>query len=241
MGARPLAERPAALTPLLSDGYRSVRLEAARGLLDVPRAALPPAALSHASRVQAELRASLEHNADRAGALLDLARLELVRAPGDSPARDQVQALFQRALELEPTLAAVYINYADYLREQGRDAEAIAILEVGLDKSRDDAPLEHALGLAWVRSGDKNKALEHLARAHQLAPDSARLGYVYAVGLFDAGKQQQAIDVLERLRRTAPGDLSLLEALARYTRLSGNAERASALERELADARRGPH
>lgn len=235
--ARPGPESQSALVALLNDEARSVRIEATRGLLEAPRGSLSESERSALQRGLVELRASLEHNADRPGAVLELARLELREAAGKASAK--AEALFKRALALDANFAASYLNYADHLRQQKREGEARALLEQGLRKSRDHAPLEHALGLALIRGGDKAGGLAHLGRAHRLAPSSNRLTYVYAVALFDAGRREQAISLLEKLHQQAPGDQAALELLARYARLTGAVARADELDLELARARAG--
>jgi predicted Zn-dependent protease len=151
---------------------------------------------------------------------LELAQVELLGRDRNA-AQSRAEALMRRALALDPSFAGAYLNLADHLRELGRDADASAVLEEGLRKSRDHAPLEHALGLSWVRRGDKARGLEHLAKAYRLAPDSGRMGYVYAVALFDTGRRDQAIAVLEKLHQRLPGDLATLDLLARYGRSAG--------------------
>jgi predicted Zn-dependent protease len=218
------AERPpperAAVVPLLDDATRSVRIEAARALLDARSSPTSAARGKSFMRALAELRASLEHNADRSGALLELAGIEIALAePGHG---ERAEALFRRALALEPSFAASYLNYADFLRAEQREPEAITTLEQGLEKCRDRAPLEHALGLAWVRRGDRARGLSHLERAYRAAPEALQLGYVYAVALHDAGKLPQAVQVLKALQRRAPSDRATAELLARYSSAKGS-------------------
>jgi predicted CXXCH cytochrome family protein len=232
LATRSQDERRARLLPMLGDPVRSVRLEATRGLLDIPHDKLQPAAAANLARAKMELRASLAENADRVGQLLDLARLELSNA-ADAADVAKVEPLYRRALSVEPTYAAAYVNYADYLRSVQREVEGIAILKDGLQKTRDAAPLEHALGLALIRTGDKLGAVDHLGKAHRLAPGSSRMGYVYAVALFDTGKQKEAIDVLEKIYRAQPGERSVLQLLAHYTKVAGPAARAEELARSL--------
>jgi len=228
----PATEQRAQLIPLLADPVRSVRLEAARGLLEFPRESLSEAERAALARVSEDLRASLEYNADHPGALLDLARLELGSGEPDAPTK--AEALFENALSLDPTFAGAYLNYADFLRARARDPEAAALLDRGLEKTRDRAPLEHALGLTWLRLADKPRGLAHLAAAYRLAPNTTAYGYVYAVALFDSGSQPHAVTILEQLHRRAPADRAVTEALAHYQRTLGHIERALSLETELA-------
>jgi hypothetical protein len=47
--------------------------------------------------------------------------------------------------------------------------------------------------LGLVRKGDEGAALKELAEAARFASDSARYGYVYAVGLHSGGKRDAAL------------------------------------------------
>jgi predicted CXXCH cytochrome family protein len=203
---------------LLSDEVRSVRLESVRALLDVPKDIWSDADRNAFDRARAELEASLEANGDRPEALLELVRLGLSARGGKVPnkATAEAEPLLERALALDPTFAGTYLAWADFLRAQGRDDEAVDLLKRGIDKAGDRASLEHALGLTQVRLGDKRAALEHLRRAHDLAPSSVRMGFVYAVALHDAGERRKAIALLERLHARFDGDPQVLGALTSY-------------------------
>jgi predicted Zn-dependent protease len=226
------AARGSVVARLLGDRTLSVRLEAAQGLLEVAFGTWSAAERAAFALVQAELRASLAYHADRAAALLKLARLEQVH--GD-PAL--VPVLYQRALALEPGFAGAYANYADYLASKGQFDGALRVIEDGLKKSHDRASLEHAMGLLLVRAGNRDAALEHLERAHELAPDSPRLAYVYAVALYEADQQGRAIALLEKLHQRFDGDLGLLSALAGYQAKAGDAARARELDAKVAGIR----
>jgi predicted CXXCH cytochrome family protein len=198
------------LATLLSDSALSVRLEAATALLDVPEEAWSTLERSALARIEPELRLFFAENFDRPEPLLVQARLEARRAGG------KAGELYDAAIALDPTLSTSYVEYAAYLQSAARDREAAALLERGIASSRDDAPLEHALGLTLVRLGDKARALAHLERAHELAPDVLRFGYVRAVALFEAGKKQRAISILEQLQRRFGNDEEVTRALAAY-------------------------
>jgi predicted CXXCH cytochrome family protein len=207
--------------PALSDAARTVRLGAVRALLDVPRDAWPTSDRKAFERARSELRSSLEFNADRPEVWLDLARLRLAEGPTDEVATaKEVEAMLRRAIALDPALAAGYIALADFLRTRDRDREALELLTRGIEKCRDRAPLEHALGLAYVRLGERREGLEHLRRAHEAAPDSSRLGYVYAMGLYETGDRKAAIALLERLHTRFEGDLEITKLLAAYREAS---------------------
>jgi predicted Zn-dependent protease len=94
-----------------------------------------------------------------------------------------------------------------------------------------------------VRQGHKQESLDHLAAASRLDPASARFAYVYAVALNDAGRNDQALDVLEDEVARHPYDCDTLAALVGLYRTAGNPKRATGYAKRLADlgrACRGP-
>jgi predicted Zn-dependent protease len=60
------------------------------------------------------------------------------------------------------------------------------------------------------------RALDLLRRAHELAPDSARYAYVYAVALNSTGASGQAMAVLGQAHRQHPTDRDFGRDRARY-------------------------
>ncbi len=202
--------------PLLSDEVRSVRLEAVRALLDARTDAWSEAERKAFDRGRDELRTSLHSNADRPEALLDLARLELASSAGSAAVKADAEVLLRKSIALDPRFGGGYLALADFLRTLGQDDKAVDVLESGLREVHDRAPLEHSLGLALVRLGDKRLALEHLRRAHDLAPDIVRFGLVYAVALFDAGERAKALALLSRLHDRFDGDLAVTRLLDQY-------------------------
>ena len=95
-----------------------------------------------------------------------------------------------------------------------------------------EADVRYELGARALRQGDGVRATEELARAVELAPeDPAALG-LYARALLLAGRADEALSVLDRLRAVDPNapDLDLTYGLA-YLRLERWDEAREALER----------
>jgi tetratricopeptide (TPR) repeat protein len=92
--------------------------------------------------------------------------------------------------------------------------ERITLLERGLVKHPDDAPLEAALGDWLMRVGRQNDAAEHARRASELDPLSpaARMRYVWT--LAHSGKPE-ALDQLKEAERLWPGATNI--ELARFS------------------------
>jgi len=90
--------------------------------------------------------------------------------------------------------------------------------------------------LLLVRKGDKSAALRELAMAAKLAPDSARYAYVYAVGLYSAGRRADALSVLRAADTSHPYDVNILGALVSMNHEAGDDKAALAYAKKAAEA-----
>ncbi len=215
-GADPSASA-AILAPLLRDPVRAVRIEAADAFAGAPADALPADDATALREATGEYIAAQEFNADRPEAHLDLALLfarEKQYGKAESQLRD--------ALSLEPSFVPAAVNLADLYRAIGRDADGERVLDDALTRSPGDASLHHALGLLFIRRGQRRQALEQLAAAARLDPSNARFAYIYALALDDAGQTGLAINVLEAEVERHPYDGESLAALAGFYGKTGN-------------------
>jgi len=130
---------------------------------------------------------------------------------------DTAENYFKSAIVLGPALVQAYVNLADLYRSQQRDEEAEQILQLGLQKAENKAPLHHALGLNLVRQGNLPEALVELKKAVDLAPNEARYDYVYGVALQSSQGYPAAIKYLEQAHKRHPADLSILFTLASFS------------------------
>ncbi|WP_437579048.1 multiheme c-type cytochrome [Sorangium sp. So ce887] len=168
----------AVAAPLLADPVRGVRVEAARVLAGVDLGALPERAAQDLDGALREYIATQTLHADRAEAQNNLG---LIFTRTGKP-RDAEQA-YLAALRIEPGYVPTYVNLADLYRELGRDADGVALLRRGITRLPEQAELLHSLGLALVRQGHQDQALEPLKRAAELAPEQARFQTVYQAAL----------------------------------------------------------
>ena len=203
--------------PLVSDPLRVVRIEAAGLLADVPLAAASSEQRAAFERAAAEYVDAQRYNADRADARANLGSFEARR--GDIAHAEQD---LKAAIALDPLFVPAYVNLADIYRGQGREADAERVLRDGLKRSRNSAPLHHALGLTLVRAKRNAEALSELAKATKLDPANARFAYVHGVALHSAGRVDQAIATLVKASVAHPADTDILEALASFYRDRGD-------------------
>jgi predicted CXXCH cytochrome family protein len=123
----PPAERLAVAVPLLSDGTRAVRLEAAWLLAPMADSLATPAARHAFADAAAEFVASTRYNGDRTVSRLALGSFYALRGKLDSAATEYHAALF-----LDPSSAKAYLYLAEVLRLQGRPAAAERMIRDGL-------------------------------------------------------------------------------------------------------------
>ena len=212
---------PAALTILLNDSVRAVRIEAADALAGVPADALQGDARAAFERDSAEYIAAQELNADRPEAHINLAALFERQKQFDKAERE-----LTTALALDPSFVPAAVNLADLDRELGRETDGERVLRAAIVRSPKDAALQHSLGLLLIREGHAPEALGHLAAAAQLDPRNSRFVYIYAIALKDAGQNEKALEVLEQDLARNPYDRDVLAALANVYRSARNPRKA---------------
>lgn len=220
LGQSDLPTRAELAWPLLDDPARTVRLEAALVLAPLGGQGLGGALAKQLEGGLRELVNAERVNADRPEAHLNLGLLAV--ASGDAAS---AEGAWREALALDRAFTPARVNLADLYRALGRESAATAELEQGLALARTDAEradLHHARGLAAVRAGRMDAALNHLASAARLAPTQTHYAWVYAVALDSAGRTPEAIAVLEAAQGQAPRNRDLLIGLVQYQAKQGD-------------------
>ena len=162
--------RVAVLVSLLDDPVRAVRIEAARALTSVPRAALDEQQAARFDAVLAELFEAELASLDLPGANLNLGVLH--SRTGDQAA---AETAYLRALDFDPDFAPARFNLANLLNRQGRNEEAEVVLRAGLERVPDDGELHYSLGLLLAEEQRFEEAAASLGRAAALMPDRPRV------------------------------------------------------------------
>jgi tetratricopeptide (TPR) repeat protein len=218
-----------ALTPLLSDETRLLRMEAARALAGQAEADLSPVARLAFEKALGEYEAGQLFNAERPESHANLGALALARGRIDA-----ARAAYEKALALDRTFAPAAISLADIARAAGDEKAAEETLRRSQTQNPDSAPLAHALGLSLIRQKRLPEAMAELERAVTLAPDDARFAYVYAVALHDSGSPRKARETLSAALSRHPFDRESLMALASYEMEEGDVAAAAEVAERLA-------
>ena len=201
--------RIAALAPLLDDSVRAVRIEAARALTSMPRAALDTRQAQRLDAALAELVDAEMASADLPGAHLNLGILRLRSGDPGQAERD-----YRRALELDPGFTPARFNLANLLNLLGNNAEAETVLQEGIERAPEEGELHYSLGLVLAEEGRFEPAAASLARAAALLPDRSRVRYNLGLVLQRLGRPDEAEAALLEANTLNPRDPDVLAALA---------------------------
>ncbi len=226
----PPRARAARLVPLLSDPRRSVRIEAARQLVDVPPRDIPPAARSALRTANAEYRASLVATVDLPETQMNLAALAY--RTGNPRA---AEAALRTALNMDRQLGEAWLRLAELQNTMGRRNEAEMTLRTGLVYLREAGTLHNALGLILAERGNYEEAAKRLGRAAELLPDDARVHYNLALVLERLERSDAAESSLRNAMRLAPNDSDVLYALAFHYLNRGRLDEAEALAKRFVE------
>ncbi len=180
-------------------------------------------------------------------------RVRLARVAIDRGDLELAAAAAEAALEIDPASAAARFERArvDYLR--GDLEAAIAGFERALELQPEANAIHHLLGMAHRRSGDLEKAAEHLAlNQHQEArfPDplvdglvglivSARLHFNNGIDLMRAGRLEEGLEQLALAVEKDPDDFLARHNLAGGLVLAGREEEGLAEYRKTVEINPG--
>jgi predicted CXXCH cytochrome family protein len=224
----PPAERTEIVRPLLRDEARTVRVEAVATLLGSDARSWSKADQATLKKATTEYLAVRTFNADRGEGLVDLAHVAALA--GDF---QHAEANLRKALDVDPTFTAAYVNLADLFRSQQRDEDAETVLRRGLEVAADRAAVEFSLGLTLIRLQRYDDAMAHLRRAFEMRPEIVRFGYVYAVAQFDTGKQGAALRTLDQMHKRYPANRDVLQLLVGYNQQMGRESAAKTYASKL--------
>lgn len=126
---------------------------------------------------------------------LDMAYNLYVRASrlDEDPATyDEAEAMYRRAILLDPKLAIAHTNLGNILFRRGRDAEAEALYReaVALDDRQPEA--HYNLGYVMLERGDARRSAEHFTKAVERDSRFADAHFNLAMALEQMGSRSEA-------------------------------------------------
>jgi tetratricopeptide (TPR) repeat protein len=207
-------ERLRALTPMLHDSVRMVRIEAARVLADEQPQAFNVTDRQARERALSEYRLGLAQHGDLAMSHVGLAILA-------ERQRDFATAekAYRTAISVQPDVTGPRTNLAALLEQIGQQTgqdvtdEVAALRTQELPLIRRDAtlapesgPIQYRYGLALYLNGNLDEARVAMQRACELDPNSEQYRVAQTLLLEKAGDKSAAIESVQLLRRIAPNN-----------------------------------
>jgi len=226
----PPGERVEAGGHLLEDPSRSVRVEAAQKLADLPRSALSTSQRRAFAKASAEFEGAQRAAADQPAANFSLG--VFYDAQGQL---DAAQSAFETALAQDARFLPAAANLANLHNRRGHNDAAESVLRAALAVLPDEGELHYSLGLLLAEMGRLEEAESNLARAASLLPERPRVRYNHALALQHLGRRDRAEAALLAALEIAPGDPTILEALVVYYLQEARFDAATLHARSIAD------
>jgi len=212
---------------MLNDPIKTVRMEATRQLAAFSLEGLDKEHKMLLEKAFDAYEKILLFSAERPETQLSLASFYAQRKMPEKAEKAYVEAM-----RLQPKFVPAYVNYSNFLVQQGENNKAFDVLQKGLNNLPHIAILHHALGLWYVRNKETAKAIPELKKSVDLDKDDARFSYVYAVSIGEENPKE-AIRILEKVYPKHTGDMQIVSGLAYYTKAIGDTAKSESYQQKL--------
>jgi tetratricopeptide (TPR) repeat protein len=139
------------------------------------------------------------------------------------------ETAYLTAIELDPAYPWAYISLAGVYDGGGRLDEALALLELGLERNPEDAWIHEALGQRRLDLGEVEVALNHFRAASALEPTYGWFSLQAAEAYYQfTGDASGSSVYLERASAAQPDDADLLDSIGSVYESMGDCASASA-------------
>lgn len=184
-------QRVKSLVPLLTDHLKSIRIAAARSLVDIQ---IAPIYKAEFLKAFVELQLSNEISSWRGEGRVNKSSIEIARKQFDSAEKTLLQAI-----DIDPFFVASYINLADFYRIQHRLDDVNKVLTDAINKLPKSAPLKYSYGLYLVRRQQHSKSISFFEQAMLLESKNQQYLYAYILSLDSVQQTDVAIQKLKQL------------------------------------------
>ncbi len=267
LGDRLDGESLKALSAVLRDKSRLVRIRAASAMAAVPKDLLDAGTAAAFDKAAAEFIATLDARPDHWASHYNLGSFFF--SQGDSR---QAVKFYETAIRLQPRAIQPYVNISFaynglgfnekavgslrkayglepksleanlnlglLLGEMGRLEEAGSHLQKAAELDPQSAVAVFNLGVINAKLGRLDPAIEHLRRACRLQPDNPQYGYSLAFYLLQRGNASDAVSMLQRIARQEEPYMDAISLLGEIYSQGGKAAEARTLyQRALRNSR----
>jgi tetratricopeptide (TPR) repeat protein len=234
LGDRINDETVKALSAVIQDKSRLVRVRAAAAMAAIPRGLLDAKTAAAFDKAAGEFKATLDarpdfwashynmgsfylsqHDYRKAVAFYETAislqprviqpYVNISFAYNALDLNDKAEQSLRRACELEPKSPEANLNLGLLLGELGHLSEAGSYLQKAAELDPKSAVAVYNLGVINAKSGRMNPAIDYLQRACGLQPENPQYGYSLAFYLLQSGNTSGSVNILQRIvRQKAP-------------------------------------
>jgi predicted CXXCH cytochrome family protein len=197
------------LAPLLKDPIRTVRVEAARVLVEVQLGLFNTQQLEDFQKALEEYKQRNEALADRSETHLNIGVMH--ENLGDL---ELAEESYKKGIELDDNNIYVRFNLVSLYNKQGRNREAEQQLRQIIELSPKNGEAYYSLGLLLAELKRLNEAADSLAKAAELLPNRTRVRYNYALALQHLGRTAEAEMVMLEVHQIDPRDPAIVRAMA---------------------------
>jgi tetratricopeptide (TPR) repeat protein len=162
--------------------------------------------------------------------------LEQKRYDEAMPWYEKAIALDEESLPAHSALGYVYVQQAEALRKEGKNAEAQALylkaqaeFEKCVEISPRDFTSQRNLASVYLQLGQTEKALQAYEACAQIKPQDVATRLTLAMLYLQTGRRAEAIAQYEKILELAPNDLTALKNLAFLYRDAGRIPEALAM------------
>jgi tetratricopeptide (TPR) repeat protein len=223
-----------ALSAVIHDNSRLVRVRAASAMAAFPRNLLDVKIAEYLDKAAGEFKATLDARPDNWASHYNLGGFYLAKhdyrqavASFETAIRLQPRAIqpyvnisfaynalglndnavqsLSKACELQPKNLEANLNLGLLLGEMGRFEDAAAHLQKAAELDPGSAVAAYNLGVINAKLGRIDSAIDYLRRAYGLQPENPHYGYSLAFYLLQSGNNSNSISILQRIvRQKAP-------------------------------------
>jgi TolB-like protein/tetratricopeptide (TPR) repeat protein len=143
------------------------------------------------------------------------------------------ESAFRTAVELNPGYAGARYWLGEFLLLSGRSGEAIEMLELAQDLDPISTVGNEHLVTAYYLSGQHDRADRQAAEALELHPRDASVHRIFGQLHLWRGRNDDALESLQRARQMDPGDPETLSTLAMASFAAGQADALGDLRARL--------
>lgn len=164
------------LLPLLKDGSKSIRIEAADKLYVLPKDQIPRTYKKVLEDVLEERLEALEYNGDFPGGKFNLGNFYY-----NTGNLDKAEEFYSRALRQDPLLHSIKVNLAYVYNQKGKFDEAEKLFLSYLESQPEDGSVTFSYGLFLSERARYEESLMYMLKASELVPNNVRVFYNIAM------------------------------------------------------------